>query len=1058
MGRLLQILGCVLMLAATGVAAGGSRADAEILAPLAQAVQAAMAVAKAASGVPSAGPSAAPSPTPIPTPKTKIEQHGGPLQFNVSGSLSLGESSTTSSFGQTGFFTPTPGPNGTASPGPFPFQQASTTALSQAELGAGFTADISRRTATTITDLKFPVGFSANGQSVAGIPQFLYSTPKYSLGYGVQQLLALGQLQLGSTLRGFSFILPERYGQSTFYEGPGLGPDQETDKLEGVLVQQARGAALFEGGFTYATGPLAGKVKMFEFGGATAGHNLSLIAEGAWQSRSDGDGSPHGVAVQLRLDDLGKNGECATSLRGVPDQFVTFSAGEIYSDRYADVNCHSTRLPIFVDANYEKSGDAIFGVTEQRVETFSYSPTPKFGGLAFSFTRQDANSAGESLWSNTGAASLATQFLHISALVGGQFQRSVDDGATSETQSILASLRRPIGAHLSLGLTGQIQKSTQIAALPSPDATATPFGVMAPVVGLQKGFSFDIAQQWKKTTVQIGETLTRTISDTSDALQRTPLINLTQRISPVISVTTSLGYQTLRDRLNPAANGRSRVFSIALSAPFTYGNTSVSGRIDPRLPASISGKVSIAGSNATGSGGSSNFATFGNSGGGVGNVLVTLDNKFVQRTDVSGSFQFSFVPPGQHEITIDNSSIPRGFTASNPVQTIIVQGGQAATASFYIGTFGGILGHVYGTDPLGNPTPLSNVQLRVDGGTYAQTDSSGAFGFGGLSAGQHVVTVIPQSIPASADFAPEDLVQKVSVNDGRYATLDFHAQLLGSIAGTILYAKDMDQQAGVGVLNAYVVAEPGEHAAIDEDDGSFIIDNLPPGDYTVSVDPETIKAGLGAAPDSETVHLGAGEHYKGLQFSVGRFEKKVVFSLLSGAGASPAPLQPTIRLSETRLPPRGTTTVGISAPSDAKDVSATAFGKHVDLAYDKEVEKWLGEVEVPAHQAAGQYPIDGSVAGNAVSPNATLTVDPKLPLVIVQFLSHNNALGQVATVRARFLVDVHTGDKITWEDGTQTVLGKPVSGRVFTFQKQLTLLPLHGLLLTPRGPIPIELL
>ena len=1050
MGRLLQILGCVLMLAAAGAAAGGSRADAEILAPIARAIQAAM----GASGVATAAPS------PTPTPKPAVAQsRGGPLMFNVSGSLSLGESSTATSFGQTGFFTPTPGPNGTPSPGPFPFQQASTSAQNAAEVGAGFTADISRRTATTSTDLKFPFGFSVNGASVAGVPQFLYSTPKYSLGYGVQQLLALGQLQLGSTLRGVELVLPQRYGQATYYEGPALGPNQETDMVEGVLMQQARGSALYEGGFTYAVGPATGKMKMFEFGGATALHTLSVIAEGAWQSRSGGDGSPHGIAVQLRLDDLGKNGECSTSLRGVPDQFVSFSSGEIYSDRYVDLNCHSSVVPVFVDTNYEKTGDAIFGVTTQRVSTISYSPTPKFGGLSFSFTRQDANSEGEELWSNTGTVSLATQFLRTSALIGGQFQHSVDDGAVNETQSILASLRRPLGGHLSIGLSGQIQKSTQISAPPSPDATATPFGSLIPVVGLQKGISFSIAQQWKKTQVQIGETITRTISDTSDALQRTPLINVTQRISPVISVTTSLGYQTLRDSLNPAAIGRSRVFSIALSAPFTYGNTSVSGRVDPRLPATISGKVLLSGSNATGAGANSNFATFGNSGGGVGNVLVTLDNRYVQRTDVSGSFQFAFVPPGQHQITIDNSSIPRGFTASNPVQTITVQGGQAATASFYIGTFGGILGHVYGTDSSGNPMPLSNVQLRVDGGTYAQTDNSGAYGFGGLSAGDHTVTVIPQTIPASADFAPEALVRKVSVSDGRYTSLDFRAQLLGSISGTIVYAKDMDQQAGGGVLNAYVVAEPGEHAAIDEDDGSFIMDNLLAGDYTLSVDPETIKAGLGAAPESVTVHLAPGEHYSGIQFLVGRFEKKVVYSLLSGGGggASP-PTVPTMRLSETRLPPRGTTTVTISAPADAQDVSATAFGKRVALAYDKEVEKWLGEIEVPVHAVAGPYPVEGSVHGTAISPNAILTVDSKLPLVTVQFLSHTNALGQTATIRARFLVDVHEGDKITWEDGTQTVLGKPVSGRVFTFQKQLTLLPLHGLLLTPRGPIPIELL
>ena len=321
------------------------------------------------------------------------------------------------------------------------------------------------------------------------------------------------------------------------------------------------------------------------------------------------------------------------------------------------------------------------------------------------------------------------------------------------------------------------------------------------------------------------------------------------------------------------------------------------------------------------------------------------------------------------------------------------------------------------------------------------------------------MTVIPQSIPASANFSPSDLVQKVTVSDGRYTALDFRAQLLGSIAGTIVYAKDMGRRAGIGVLNAYVVAEPGEHAAIDEDDGSFIIDNLPAGDSDLRVDPETITAGLGAAPDNVTVHLAPRRTFpSGLQFLVGQFEKKVVFSLLSGGGAAPAATTPTIRLSESRLPPRGTTTVAISAPADAQDVSATAFGKRIALAYNKEVEKWLGEIEVPVHAGAGPNPVDGSVHGAAISPNAILTVDPKLPLVTVQFLSHNNAVGQMATIRARFLVDVHAGDKIAWEDGTQTVLGKPVSGRVFTFQKQLTLLPLHGLLLTPRGPIPIELL
>ena len=1047
MGRLLQILGCVLMLAAVCAAAGGvDRADAEILAPITRAIQAALQQAQNATP--------APSPTPTPTPRPATIQRGGPVQFNVSGSLSLGESSTASTYGGNVIFTPSPSPNASSSPGPFPFQQASQTNQNTADIGAGLTADISRRTATTMTDFKLPIGFSANGQSAIGYAQFLYSTPKYSLGYGSQQLLALGQLQMGYTERGFSLIVPQRYGQTTFFEGPAIGANQEIDHLDGILMQQARHGALYEAGFVYANGPATGSAKTLEFGTARGGRNLDMILEGAWQTRSHGDGSPHGVAFQLRLDDFAQGGGCSTTLRSVPDQFVSFSAGEIYGDKYIDFSCHGAHIPAYFDVNSEKTGDPIYGITQQNVATIGYSPNTKLGGLSFNLIHQTGSSDGESLWSNAASVALATQIFRTSALIGGQYQRTDSGGSDDISQSLSASLRRAIGHHLSVGVTGQVLRQSLLAAPPSPDV-ATPI-VLSPSMTLQKGISFDIAEQFRKTTIQLGETITRTISDSSNAIQHTPLINLTRQISPVISITTSLGYQTLRDSINPAVNGHSRVFSIALNAPFSYGNANVAGRIDPRLPATITGKVLVTSSNATGQGAASNFATFGGTGG-VGNVLVTLDGKYVQRTDVSGGFQFSFVSPGQHQITIDNSSIPRGFTAVVPVQTVVVQGGQVATVSFSIGTFGGILGHVYGSDSTGNPLPLSNVQLRVDGGAYSQTDNSGAYGFGGLSAGQHEVTVIPQSVPATADFAPDALIQKVSVTDGKYTTLDFRAQLLGSISGSIVYAKDMDTQAGLGVLNAYVVAEPGEHAAIDDDDGNFIIDNLQGGDYTISVDPETIRQGLGSSPETLTVHLAPGEHYKGIQFLVGQFEKKVVFSVLSG-GATPAPTTPAVHLSETRLPPRGTTTVAINAPQDAVDVVATVFGKQTKLTYDKGSEKWVGEIEVPEAAAAGQYPVSGSIHGTAVTTSASLAVDPKMPLALVQYSPKNAPVGATVTVRARFLVDVRAGQTITWSDGTTTVLDKPVTGRVFTFRKLLTLLPLHGLLLTPKGAIPIVLL
>ena len=137
---------------------------------------------------------------------------------------------------------------------------------------------------------------------------------------------------------------------------------------------------------------------------------------------------------------------------------------------------------------------------------------------------------------------------------------------------------------------------------------------------------------------------------------------------------------------------------------------------------------------------------------------------------------------------------------------------------------------------------------------------------------------------------------------------------------------------------------------------------------------------------------------------------------------------------------------------------ATAFGKRVKLAYDKGSEKWIGDIDVPEKTAAGQYPIGGKRPWDAGHDSAALIVDPKMPLAIVQYLPKNAPIGATVTVRARFLVDVRAGQTITWSDGTTTVLDKPVTGRVFTFRKLLTLLPLHGALLTPHGTIPIVLL
>jgi hypothetical protein len=1000
-------------------------------------------------------PSPSPSPSPTPGPGgpggpggAYQPGRGGAIHYLFSGSLAFGTTVRDATFGSAAYGPLSPiGPSASPSPSASPLFPLTNASQNNTEAGAGMLAEVSRRTSTTFTDIKIPIGFSSAGYQ-GGVPTAIYSTPKYSIAYGSQQLVSFGQLPLGSTLRGVSLILPTRFGQDIFYEGPALGADGELLRLEGVLAQAQLGSNFYEAGFTYGSGNETGNSKTLIFGGATGGSGpLSLSGEGAWQDRTGGDGDPHGVAFQLHLEDTLPTTGIAATLRSVPDQFVAFGSGEVNGDRYFDTNYHTgSSNSLYADANWERTGDSTTGIAEQRVLTLTASgQSAKYGGFTLGLIQQNGTFTGgadvtpQSQDTSGVQTQVSEQFHQLQMTFAAQLQRSIASGIPSSTRSFGVDFTRQFGL-LAFSLQTLDQRQTQEG-----------IGVT-----LQTGASLSVSRQIGKTTYAFSDSATHTISPTSDATQQTPLLAVTRQISPVISVQVSGGYSRLHDILNPGADGSTKIFSVQLNAPFSFGNGLTTGRADPRLPATIAGRVQLA-PRTTNSGGFAGFAGVnGGATGGLGNVVVNLDGRYVQRTDLTGGFQFSFLPPGQHQLRVESSSLPHGLTVQTPIITITIDGGQTAQVLFSVGNYAGILGHVYGIDQNGKKLALQNVKLQIDGAAYSQTDTTGAYGFGGLTPGKHTVQVVESSIPAFASFDPVALKQSVTVSDGQYTTLDFSAQPLGSIAGRIIYGADVAKDALTGgVLNAYVVAEPGEHAAIDENDGSFVIDNLPPGDYTVSVDPETLVGGFGAQPDSISVHLGPGEHYDDAAFTVGRFEKKVVFSLLSGNATASAPV---VSLSERRLPPLGSTVVTVDAPESAGSVTLVIFEQHLPLVYDKAAKVWTGQIAVPATAKAGDYSVDAGVASGTAPASATLKVDPRMPLALLQYTPKNATVGQTVAVRARFLVDARAGDKIEWEDGTVTTLGKPIAGRVFTFNLRISLRPLHGVLLTRQGRLPIELM
>jgi hypothetical protein len=1044
-GQTLRAVGLGLMLVGgLGLVAPSLPAHAQILAPLAAIGRAVQQIAQA-DQEPQAEESPTPIPSPTPTPTLETVR-GGPVTFSLIGGISAGTRMQSSTTGGSGFF---PGPSPSPSATPFGLQGAVTENQTQTLSNASMLAEVSRRTALSSVDLKLPLGLGNNGTQL-GTVQALYSTPKYSLGYGAQPLTIFGQLPAGGTLRGPSLILPLADGDQTFYEGASTGADGEVLRLFGYRLRGEKGNNYWEAGFADGNGPLTGNAATLTGGAATSFGPISLIGEAAWQTRVNpgpGQASPGGLATAFRADDQLANSNLVLSIRNMPENFVSYGIGSLEQDNYIGTNYQITgnhSQDLLFNASWERYGDVANGIQQQRLALLSYNGPWFLGNYGIGLQAQQLNSTTSSAQSSVGATlqnSTSNRFATLFTTLQLMRTTAGDIGVTAST-GLGFEVERQFGA-FNGGFGGQFQRQTSSNAAPS----------------LQAVESLNLSRSFGRTSFGIGDSFTHSISGGSpgsNATSQTPNITVGRQISPALSVAVNYGIQELKDKLNPAVDGHSRIFGVQITSPFSFGNGVVTGRTDPRLPATIIGRVQtdITTLNPALAG----FATSGSTNGGVGNIIVTLDDRYVQRTDLTGGFQFSFISPGQHQLRIETSSVPRGFTVDSPVQTLALQGGQTAQVLFQIGNYGGILGHVYGLDAAGNEVPLSNVMVRVDEGAYSQTDTTGAYGFGHLGAGNHEVAIVPSTVPAFVTFDTASEKRTASVQNGQYTTVDFRAEPLGSITGKILYGSDMGNQAGGGVMNAYVVAEPGEHAAIDEDDGSFVIDNLPPGQYTVSVDPETLETGLGAQPESVAVELSPREHYRGVVFTVGRFEKKVVFSFLGSGAKAPTAAGQSVQLSEARLPPYGSSNVTVPVPQAAKSVSVSVFGRTKPLTYDARAKGWVGEIEVAAGQAAGEYSVTATVGEGTVPAPATLTVDPKMPIAIVQLTPPTAAQGDYVRVRARFLVDARPGDKIEWEDGQTTVLGKPVSGRVFTFTKVLSLRPLHGVLLTAAGRLPIELL
>jgi hypothetical protein len=954
----------------------------------------------------------------------------GPILFSGTGSVDVGaHSSSSSASGQTSL------------------------TQSADQYSAGMQLEASRRTDQSALTVSDGVGEFNGTASVQGL-DVAYNTAKYSLNYGLVQGSSDTQLSSGSFDQGLTLGVPKGRSEFDFILARTAGVNGETFRVGAVRhsTTYPNGSLLSETFFD-AFGEQGGNSRTLDTAYSRFSANNSLRLEAAVTNSRDIATVPNATLIAYGLTDNLNGNKTSTTLSytSIPYGYVALGQVQYGQNQFQFTNRRpfigkGTLTFSLNDLSENDSGvinktiSSVISVSEPIGKTinsqwlFNDSTTSTMGEysrqlqyglnvseLVFKTSVQETISEVAQTGNVGGNSNEALFGLNASRqLLGGfvamQYQLDHVTGSGSSLPS--ASNENPLGGTTTTPANAFSEgaNSTQSDLLVSYERN----------VGAKAQISLSEEKQVSNELAS-GGTITNQFIST---------VGLTRRLSPLVALrmTYSRSKQT-----GPSA-GSTGYFNVDIVGPLAIGTAArYNGRPNPNLPATIQGRVYlVSGASAYGMLGSRGFS----------NVLVTLDGGLTERTDATGAFQFSFIKPGPHIVSIATGTLPAGTVADTASQSLTIQGGQIATVDFSAGVFAAVGGTVT-TTVAGKTVPVAGVLITVDDKYRGYTGVDGVYEVGHLPNGSHKVAVDDNSLPANLSVSGSQ-TEQVTVATGRVTDVDWKLLGLGSITGQVLQASN----GGFGDLepasNVYVVAEPGEHASITGMDGSFIIDNLPPGSYTLSLDQDTLPENQGViqGPDG-SVDVTGGDSVQGITFKLGVAAKAVVMGFGgNGSARVDASFEPD------HAPPNGLTTLIVTTDL-AHPASVTAqsdlFG-NIALRYEKARRAWVALLAIPP-SAGGDYPthvdVTGSKNGGA---DTVLTVSNLVPLIAARGTPANPKPGEPVRVIARILAaHVAAGDLVTMEDG-ETFKLPPPRGTIYAFTIHVKhALPYRGLVFAKNG-------
>ena len=288
---------------------------------------------------------------------------------------------------------------------------------------------------------------------------------------------------------------------------------------------------------------------------------------------------------------------------------------------------------------------------------------------------------------------------------------------------------------------------------------------------------------------------------------------------------------------------------------------------------------------------------------GIADVTVTLiqmddenSEPIATETLEDGSYSFELLLDGTYQVTVDTEILPPRLLPSYDLddtfdsQTVItIEGGAEVLADFGYtqeppGAMSGLVWDDQNGDGLRNDDEpgMAGIQLILKQGdeeiASLTTDEAGQYAFAELIAGEYTLAVVnaPDDAQPTADSDDEpNGITVVGVRSGA-TTEDVNFGYLlkqpGAISG-LVWADlngDGEHNAGEPGLSAAIISlSDTEISVTSADDGTYVIDNLDEGDYTVTVDVSAwLDDYLPSASASTVVTVSASKTTEDINFSV----------------------------------------------------------------------------------------------------------------------------------------------------------------------------------------------